>query len=43
MAAQEKVRGNGKGTGRIETREPKEREKNFKDTHSDDKFSVNFT
>lgn len=27
MAAQEKVRGNGKGTGRIETREPKEKEK----------------
>lgn len=27
MAAQEKVRGNGKGSGRRETREPKEKEK----------------
>lgn len=39
MAAQEKVRGNGKGTGRRETRELKEREEDFKETHPDNKFS----
>lgn len=41
-AAQENVRGNGKGTGRRETREAKER-RDFKETHPGDKFSVNFT
>lgn len=43
VAVQEKVRGNGKETGRKETREPKGDREDFKEARSGHKFRGNFT